>query len=462
VFILEGQTSAEFQVKATNSAQDEDVVLSAASDTDSSATSVSLRAIRPVALTCKPGYVEAGKNVICELQLNSPATSDSLEAALSSNSQSLRIPAQVGTRTGQSRLRFEATAGSDATQETAVIEARLANVTVHETLGILSPGVMSLSLPDHLVVQRGSAVHFAAVARDGQNLPLTTSISGQPLTADFNATTGFFNWLTAESDLGRHSITFTATNATGATVSKTVLIEVDEGRPAATNLKNGAGLAASPACSPGSVATLAGRFLSGRDFPDLEPASNAGDVPQTSVVVNGSSMPILFAAKDRVDFVCPVTAPGSSLDIAVETESGKSNHLRSQMEEITPGIFTADGSGTGQALAWRTGSSDLALIPSFRLQGKPALAGDKVSVLVTGVNCVESFGAGNLLLSLGDTHIPIDSVAASARKAGSCELGITIPEGIYGDAVPLTLDVRRSDGRIVSSNSASLAVGDKQ
>jgi uncharacterized protein (TIGR03437 family) len=128
------------------------------------------------------------------------------------------------------------------------------------------------------------------------------------------------------------------------------------------------------------------------------------------------------------------------------------------MEEAAPGIFTADGSGAGQALAWRTDSSDLALIPNFRFQGKPVQPGDKVSVLVTGINCIEVFGTEGPVMNLGNASIPIDSIAASSQKAGACEVGITIPDGTHGDAVPLTFDVKRRDGRVVTSNIASIAI----
>src|SRR5208282_5758011 len=103
----------------------EDVSLSAASGTESSATSLSLRAIKPATLSCTPKYVGPGKSVMCDLQLSSAALSDSLTFSLASGSPSLKIPEQVGTRTGQSRIRFTATADSAAAQGTAVIEARL-------------------------------------------------------------------------------------------------------------------------------------------------------------------------------------------------------------------------------------------------------------------------------------------------------------------------------------------------
>jgi uncharacterized protein (TIGR03437 family) len=161
---------------------------------------------------------------------------------------------------------------------------------------------------------------------------------------------------------------------------------------------------------------------------------------------------------DSVDFVCPTIEPGKPLEIAVETEAGASNRLQTRMSDIAPGIFTVDGSGSGQAIAWRTGTSDLALIPSFRFQGKPALPGDKISVLVTGIKCDENFGALKPLINLGNTNLPIDSLTRSTQKAGACEVVITVPDGLYGDAVPLTLDVPRSDGRSLISNVASIAI----
>jgi len=284
------------------------------------------------------------------------------------------------------------------------------------------------------------------------------SVSGQPLNAAFDATTGSFEWLPSESDIGLHPIRFTATSATGEIASKTVLVEIESGRPTARSLQNAASASALAVCSPGSVATALGRFLSGNEQPVSEPADTSDEAGHARILVNGSSVPITSTAKDRLDFVCPTVAPGTSLEVVVETKSGLSNRLETKMQEVAPGIFTADGSGAGQALAWRTGSSDLVLVPSFRFQGKPALAGDKISVLVTGINCVENSVREKPLLNLSNLYVPIDSLVESTRKAGACEVGITVPEGRYGDAVPLTLDVIRSDGRIVTSNIASIAI----
>ena len=83
-----------------------------------------------------------------------------------------------------------------------MIEARLAGIAVQETLGVLSPGMINLSLPDHLVSRRGSAIRFTAVARDGQNLPLSVSITGQPINAAFDALTGSLNGCRQKAILG--------------------------------------------------------------------------------------------------------------------------------------------------------------------------------------------------------------------------------------------------------------------
>jgi hypothetical protein len=108
---------------------------------------------------------------VCELMLSSASVSDSLTFDVASNSANLKVPAQIGTRTGQRGIRFLATADPAATGETVTIEARGAEISVQETLAISAPGRISLNLPDHLMARHGSTVHFTATARDGQKSP---------------------------------------------------------------------------------------------------------------------------------------------------------------------------------------------------------------------------------------------------------------------------------------------------
>ena len=63
------------------------------------------------------------------------------------------------------------------------------------------------------------------------------------------------------------------------------------------------------------------------------------------MLVSGSAVPVLSAAKERVDFVCPIVAPEMPLEIAAETESGWSKPLHTKMDCVAPVTFTVDGSG---------------------------------------------------------------------------------------------------------------------
>jgi uncharacterized protein (TIGR03437 family) len=159
-----------------------------------------------------------------------------------------------------------------------------------------------------------------------------------------------------------------------------------------------------------------------------------------------------------MDFVCPMLEPGTPLEIVVETEAGKSNKLQSVMGDAAPGVYTVDGSGSGQAVAWRTGTSELSLIPSFLFHGKPALPGDQISMLVNGINCAANPGAQKPLVILGEQRVPGNSLRESALTAGACEVGFTVPDGVTGDAVPLSIEVLQSDGRLVPSNAAFITV----
>jgi uncharacterized protein (TIGR03437 family) len=393
---------------------------------------------------------------VCEVQV-SPHASESLDLAISSSSQNVRVPAGVRTRVGQSRTRFIVTAAPTAGGETAVVEVRIGSETVRDNLVLLGAGSPLLSVPGTQTAKPGDAVHFSVTATGDQNLPAAISVRGLPANATFSPTTGDFEWLPAQEDLGSRDILFTAINSTGAEVSKAVTVTVADGRPILDRLQNFAGTTALAACSPNSAAALLGSFLSAGN-PAVDLTGGTKNLGGTRVQINGDYAAVLRSAPDRVDFVCPNLPQGTPLQIVVETATGVSGLIQSTMAESAPGILTADGSGTGQALAVHPGSTELAAIPNFRMSGKPAIPGDSLTVLATGIDCSSNSASRQPHLRVGADQAQIISVTESPRFAGVCEIGFVVPAGVFGDGVSLTVDVLRGDGKIASSNTTSISV----
>lgn len=442
--IPEGSTSTGFRIQTDASDGVEHAVFMASAAGRSTDAAISIRPIKPLTLTCEPRHVVPGKSAICNLKLNDNAVSDTQTVQMSVDSTGVKIPSEVTTRKGQDHIRFEAIADPESSAGQVVIEAKSTQNVVRETVNVLARGMLRLAVPTHVAGVPGSPVRFQVSATDGQNLRLSVSMSGEPGTASFNPQTGEFAWVPTTSDLGRHRVIFSATDAIGGTISKTATLMIDSGAPRITALQNGAGASAPSGCTPGSIGRLVGEFLNGNG---------------SRVLVNDSEVRMLASAPDSVDFVCPVLDPGSSLNIAVETMAGLSKVFRTIVSRSAPGILTINRSGTDQALAWRTGSADLSAIPNFRTPGKPVLSGEQLTVLVTGIDCASDHGSGLVSIRLGELAVPVESVA-KAEAPGACEIGITIPRGISGDAIPVTLSLSEGNGRIMTSNVASIAVED--
>jgi len=132
------------------------------------------------------------------------------------------------------------------------------------------------------------------------------------------------------------------------------------------------------------------------------------------------------------------------------------------MAAVALGIFTVDGSGKGQAVAWRNTPEEIVSIPEFRVNGKPAFAGDGVTVLTTGLNCGEPRDSANLVARLRDVPVALVATSPSTSVPGACELRMTIPEGVRGDAVPVRIEAVDTDGRMFLSNTATIAIVDKE
>jgi uncharacterized protein (TIGR03437 family) len=157
------------------------------------------------------------------------------------------------------------------------------------------------------------------------------------------------------------------------------------------------------------------------------------------------------------------------LNISAETSGGTAGPITTTMQAIGPGVFSVDGSGTGQGLIYLAGTSTIAASRDYQGLGQPAEPGDTITIRATGIGSPE--GAPPTV-TIGTFPAHVDSVRAMPGVAGVWEVTVEVPLGIEeGDAVPVVIiaeparppgrgapaHYRNSDRRI-RSNRITLAI----
>ncbi len=169
----------------------------------------------------------------------------------------------------------------------------------------------------------------------------------------------------------------------------------------------------------------------------------------TQVLVNGATVPVLAASRGRVDFLCPTLPAGTALSVSVQNNAGSSDPAATTMQDVSVGVFSADGSGKGQGTVFLAGTSLLATGRSYLNLGQPALAGDSITVRATG------FGnAGSVLpmVRFADLYARADAINPVAGMAGVYDITVTVPPGVpVGQAIPLSIISPSAPGSVCSS-----------
>jgi uncharacterized protein (TIGR03437 family) len=123
------------------------------------------------------------------------------------------------------------------------------------------------------------------------------------------------------------------------------------------------------------------------------------------------------------------------------------------MRPSTPGIFSRDGSGSGQGLVVFAGSSLVAANRTHEAIGQPAREGDLLTILATGIDA----NAALPLVRIGDILVSPRSVAPINGTAGVYGVEFLVPPGLpAGDSVPLTIVASTPDG--APSNTVTVAI----
>ena len=190
---------------------------------------------------------------------------------------------------------------------------------------------------------------------------------------------------------------------------------------------------------------------------DVVTNSNSG----TQVLFDGTAAPIIYTSATQVNAAIPCAVAGqSSTQMVIEYMGAQSAPLTVALSPSAPGIFTADGSGQGQAAALNQDNS-------FNSPSNPAPRGSIVTFYATGVGptspCVDgqvyqsNFPTIPLpvVVGVGSSGAHVDYAGqAPDLVSGVAQFNIEIPSDATTGVVPLTLVV----GGVFSRPGVTIAV----
>jgi uncharacterized protein (TIGR03437 family) len=328
------------------------------------------------------------------------------------------------------------------------ITATLHGSKVQTTVSIVSTlsGALSINVSGALTSVDGEAVRFVVSGHDPADLPVTLSASGLPAGARFDASTGEFSWEPGSVTPGAYPVAFAAINSAGQTARATAPVEVVSGTPILTKLVQAANRSSEGACSPGSMVVLQGVGLG---------KNRAGE--DVRISVNDDPVKVIGSSMKEITFPCPELAPWTPLHIQAHRGERSSNVLESVMAEAAPGVFSLDGTGSGQGVAMLRETGDVLMLRSPELPSQPATRGDLVSILATGLGPDVANEPERLQLVIGDAVAYVQSVTRSSP--GAWEVIAKVPEAAtLGDAVPLQIQLTLLNGRLLKSNLVTIAI----
>ena len=390
-------------------------------------------------LSCYPRVVDAGGSFNCELKLTgAPQAAD---LSIESSSSNVTLPAATRARANQHSLSFQGSVSPSARQESITVSATAPGRGLEDTVMTVAASGPVIRAPLNQLVKYGTPIDFKVSVNSIDPAPLAAA--GLPAGASFDNATGRFDWTPGINQQGAYDVTFT-TKGPAAAATRTVHIDVDAGIPSISN-------ASKFGCSPSAVANLSGKWL-GPDEPAADPSGNSTELGGTTVRVNGTLVPLLYAGKTQASFLCPAGAPGDALQIVLETPSGATTAFNTTTQAATPFLLSA-GSGK-QGLIFVADTTELATVRDVRGAGQPAQPGDSLSIRATGLG-------ENLPVSvkIGDAYAQVLSIAPVENAAGVWNIRVAVPAAPnFGDAIPVQLEMASSDGRPITSNSVMMAI----
>jgi uncharacterized protein (TIGR03437 family) len=486
VAIATGSSSASFSSSTGTPAADTTVVLTAAWNGATVRFSLTVLS-SPTALlslSCSPSTVLPGGSTMCTVALTAAAPAGGVTVAVGTSNPSVAVPSSITVASGSSAGAFRAAVGAGAggagAPATVTIAAAFRGSTVQGTISLLSPSPAApasaapvLNTPADQSTQPGKMAIFKVSATDPAGLAVTLSASGLPANATFDPNTGTFAWTPKASQYGMHAVHFTAIDTAQNSSSQDVVIKVGSSTPVIVSLANSASYTDDGGCSPGTVATLLGAGFVNTADQGAVASPLPTELNGLQVMINGTYVPIFYAGEFQINFQCPTLAPGQAISLQVRSSTGSSAMLWSKQQYVTPGIFTLDGSGTGQGAILLSGTNTVAMPHVNGIPSQPAKPGKLISIYAAGLGPVSAdLPAGQpaplhtlvtaealIDVLIGGSKAQVQFAGLAPGFVGLYQVNAQIPKGTpAGNAVPVEIIAHLADGTAVNSNQVTIAV----
>ena len=265
---------------------------------------------------------------------------------------------------------------------------------------------------------------------------------------------------------GQYVGAITIASLDGSAQPKTVAVTLTVRSPTivARELLNAATLAPT-AVSPGQIVTITGTGLGPAAGAVARPTGAGAIETQLAgvrVMFDGIPAPLLFVRDDQINAIAPYALYGrASTRLQIEFGGSFSVPLEFKVVDVAPGIFTAAGSGQGQAAALNADFTTNSI-------ANPAPRGGVIMVFGTGEGQTDPPGQDGRIIQT-DLRRPLLAVTAriGGRPAeilyagsaptlvsGSLQVNVRIPEDIDAGSVPIDIQV----GGVASQSRVTIAV----
>jgi len=200
--------------------------------------------------------------------------------------------------------------------------------------------------------------------------------------------------------------------------------------------------------SPGEVVVIYGTGLGPATLTGFQLANGA--IPTsaggTSVYFNGAPAPVLYSSATQVAAIVPYAVSGSTAQVYVTYLGQTSAAVTVAVAAVSPGLFSLDGSGQGQAAAVNQNNS-------INGSAHPANAGQYVLLYGTGFGATNPSGQdgavnavplplvlANVTATVGGKATTINYAGgAPGAPAGVMQINVEIPTGLSAGSVPVVV-----------------------